>query len=158
MDTTYCSCLKKQEEVKALFQNQLSAEAKYEYLIDLGRKLPPLPPECKNRENLVIGCQSAIYLRARMENGAVFFDAESDALVTSGLVALLVSVYNGETPQTILKCPPTFLEDLGIQASLTPSRVNGLHRIHLKMRQEAVKLLVLSMKGPPTITASSYHE
>ena len=93
-------------------------------------------------ENVVPGCQSVMYLRSYMEGGAVFFEAESEALISSGLAALLVCVYSGELPEAILKCPPDYLEELGIRTSLTPNRTNGLYHIHLRMRQDALKFLV----------------
>ena len=70
------------------------------------------------------------------------FEAEADALISAGLAALLTQVYSGETPETILKCPPTYLDEIGISASLTPNRANGLYSIHLRMKQEALKLLM----------------
>lgn len=134
------SCLEKQQQVKDLFAACSSEEKKYEKIIELGRSQLPFPPEDKTPENLVKGCQSIMYLKSRLENGRVFFIANSDALISAGLAAILLQVYNGETPETILKCPPNYLEDLGISASLTPNRANGLYSIHLRMKQDALKL------------------
>jgi cysteine desulfuration protein SufE len=136
------SCLKKQNAVKELFTSCGSEELKYQKLIEIGRQLPKLPASDKKPENLVTGCQSTMFLTSRLENGGVIFSVESDALVSAGLAALLVLAYNGETPETILKCPPSFLEELGVSASLTPSRANGLYSIHLRMKQDALQLLV----------------
>lgn len=134
------SCLEKQQQVKNLFASCTSEEKKYEKIIELGRRQLPLPSEDKTPENLVKGCQSTMYLKSKLENGRVYFVADSDALISAGLAAVLLQVYNGETPEAILKCPPTYLEELGISASLTPNRANGLYSIHLRMKQDALKL------------------
>jgi cysteine desulfuration protein SufE len=134
------SCLEKQQQMKKLFSACPSEEKKYEKIIEMGKGLSPLAPQDKVPENFVKGCQSTMYLKSRMENGRVYFTADSDALISAGLAAILLQVYNGETPETILKCPPTYLEELGINASLSPSRANGLYSIHLRMKQDALKL------------------
>ena len=133
------SCLEKQERIKKLFTSCSSEEKKYEKIIELGRNLPHMPAEDKTPENFVKGCQSTMYLTSRLENGHVYFTADSDALISAGLAAILLQAYNGETPETILKCSPAYLEDLGISASLTPNRANGLYSIHLRMKQDALK-------------------
>lgn len=136
------SCLNKQAQVKELFANSKTQESKYAKIIELGRALPKMDAPYKTQENLVSGCQSQTYLRARQENNLVYFEIESDALISEGLAALLLKVYNGESAETILKCPPSFLEEIGISASLTPSRANGLYSMHLKMKQEALRLII----------------
>lgn len=139
--TDFGSCLKKQEEVKKLFEG-LSEEARYEKIIGLGKKLIKLNPDEKTPANFVPGCQSAMYLISTFKEGKVYFNAESDALISAGLASILIEVYSGETPESILKCPPSYLEELGISASLTPSRANGLYSIHLKMKKEALRFLM----------------
>lgn len=138
----YKACLDKQNKISELFSLCQSQESKYQKIIEMGREQPRLPHEHKIPENIVQGCQSIVYLHSYLENGLVFFETESDALISAGLASLLVRVYSGETPETILKCPPTYLEALGITASLTPSRANGLHSIHLKMKQDALKWIL----------------
>lgn len=143
----YESCIEKQNIIKTLFAQCATEELKYQKIIEMGRKQPPLDPSYKIQENIVKGCQSTMYLRAYLNDDRVFFEAGSDALISSGLAAILIQVYNNETPETILKCPPDYLETLGISASLTPSRANGLYSIHLRMKQEALKLLLQQQKG-----------
>lgn len=138
----YESCLEKQKFVKSLFDNCVDDEAKYERIIELGKELPKLDPVYKTEENLVKGCQSRMYLHTRFENNLLFFDAESDALISSGLAALLIRAYSGESPETVLKCPPKFLDELGISSTLTPSRANGLYSLHLKMQHAAFQFLI----------------
>lgn len=135
----YESCLKKQNQIKELFSQCPTEELKYQKIIELGRQQPPLPDRDKVPQNLVKGCQSTMYLRSRLEGNVVKFDADSDALISAGLAAILIKVYSDETPETILKCPPNYLEDLGLSASLTPNRANGLYSVHLRMKQDALK-------------------
>jgi len=134
---------KKSDAVKKFFSSLSNPEAKYSALIEMGRKLPPLSVEQKSAAHLVPGCQSNLYLVSRLINGRIEFGAASDALISAGLAALLISVYSGESPEIVLKEPPRFLDDLGIHASLSPNRSNGLSSIHLKMRQEALKYLMI---------------
>lgn len=129
------------QKIKALFKESQNKDAKYYKLIEMGRKLPTLLPEFKVEENRVSGCQSKMYLRSYFEKGKVFFEAEADALISSGLAALLISIYNGETPETILTAPPKFIEEIGIHSALSLSRSNGLFSLHLRMKQEALKYL-----------------
>ena len=140
------SCLKKQERVKELFAECKNLDERYQKIIELGRSQPSLAAEFKVPENLVRGCQSQMYMHAYMRDGVVIFEAEADALISQGLGALLVLVYSGETPETILKCPPTYIEELQITASLTPNRANGLSSMHLRMKQDALKLLMQDNK------------
>ncbi len=138
------SCLKKQDAIKECFSQCSSKEEMYEKIIELGRKMPPLDPKDKIPENIVPGCQSTVYLRSYLKEGIVIFEAESDALISSGLASLLTSVYSGESPKTILTCPPTYLEELDIGASLTLNRASGLYSIHLRMKQAALQLLMVT--------------
>lgn len=136
------SCLEKQQQIKDIFLACASEDAKYEKIIELGQQQTPLADIYKTNENLVKGCQSQMYLRAYWADDKVMFEAESDALISAGLAVLLTKVYSGESPEVILKCPPTYLDELGIQASLSPNRANGLYNIHLRMKQDALKMIV----------------
>jgi cysteine desulfuration protein SufE len=136
------SCLEKQRKIKETFLACPSEEAKYEKIIELGRQQLPLAAAYKTPENLVKGCQSQMYLHSYWSDDKIIFESESDALISSGLAALLVQVYSGETAETILKCPPNYLDEIGINASLTPNRASGLYSMHLRMKQDALKMLV----------------
>ncbi|MCB1111203.1 MAG: SufE family protein [Chlamydiales bacterium] len=136
------TCLEKQQRIKELFSTCKSKEETYEKIIALGKKNPKLADEYKNAENLVSGCQSTMYLRSWEEDGRIYFAGESDALISSGLAVLLIEVYSGEPPETIIKCPPDYLDELNISGSLTPNRASGLYSIHLRMKQEALKHLI----------------
>lgn len=136
------SCLEKQKNIKDIFFQCPSKEAKYQKIIELGKELPPFQSVDKTSDNLVQGCQSTMYLLSSWVDGKIVFAANSDALISAGLAALLIKVYSHEPPETILKCTPVYLEELGISASLTPNRANGLYSIHLKMKQDAIKFLM----------------
>lgn len=136
------SCLEKQRLLKEQFDACASEEAKYQKIIELGRQQPPLSDVEKIPTNLVKGCQSQMYLCSQLSGNQVIFRAESDALISAGLAALLIQVYSGESPEAILKCPPAYLDELGISASLTPNRANGLYSIHLRMKQDALKWIM----------------
>lgn len=138
----YESCLAKQSQIKELFLSCPTAEDKYEKIIELGRSQHPLAKEWKTAENLVQGCQSQMYIHSYSSGKQMIFETESDALISAGLAALLTKVYSGEEPETILKCLPTYLDELGIPSSLSPSRANGLYSLHLRMKQEALKALI----------------
>lgn len=109
--------------------------------MDLGKNLKLLDPSDKIPSNLVSGCQSIMYLKSSLQNGKMFFEADSNALISAGLAFLLIFVYSGESPETILLKPPQFLEEMGIYSSLSLNRANGLMNIFLKMKQDAVKAL-----------------
>jgi cysteine desulfuration protein SufE len=138
------SCKEKQERVKQLFSGAESPEEKYQVLIDLGKEQPRLSSEEKTEAARVHGCQSRTYLKTVYENGLLYLYAESDALISAGLAQLITLVYSGEPPEVILRCPLTYLEELGMKASLSPGRANGLASILLRVRQEAAKQLLPS--------------
>lgn len=140
------SCLAKQEKVKELFQSCTTQEARYQLIIDLGRTQKPLALHEKTETARVKGCQSNMFLKATYEDGFCHFQTEADALISAGLGVLLTMVYDHELPETVLKCPPTFLEELQIHASLTPNRSNGLSSLYLHMKQQA--LLFFTQKRP----------
>ena len=131
------SCTAKQKRVKELFSGAATPEEKYQTLINLGKGQPHLLPEEKTEDNRVRGCQSLTYLKTVFEDGRLYLYAESDALISAGLAQLITMVYSGERPEVILACPPTYIEELGIKASLSPGRANGLANILLRVRQEA---------------------
>lgn len=138
----FSSCLVKQEKLKQMFSSCSTPESKYQKIIEFGKNLPPIPLEAKIPENIVSGCQSIVYLQSRSINGKIFFYASSEALISAGLVALLIFIYNEEDPETILKCPPQFIEELGLLSSLSPTRSNGLGNIYLRMKQDALRLFI----------------
>lgn len=127
--------------MKEAFASSTTAEAKYQKIIELGRLLPAMEEIHKVEANIVQGCQSTLYLHTLLENENIYFNAHSEALISAGLAALLIDVYSGQSPITVLKCPPSFIKELGIDIALTPGRSNGLANMYLKMQQEALKTL-----------------
>jgi len=101
--------------------------AKYEYIIELGRKMPGLPEALRVDSHLVPGCQSRVWFYADREDGTIRFRADSDAMIVRGLIALLLRVYSGRTPEEILATGPEFLERIELGSHLSGSRANGLH-------------------------------
>ena len=99
---------------------------KYEYLIEIGKALSPFPQEKKVESNLILGCQSRVWLDACYEEGKLFFYADSDAIITKGIVSLLISVFSGHTPQEILDANIDFIDKIGLKDHLSPTRANGL--------------------------------
>ena len=99
---------------------------RYQYLIDLGRRLPELPDEFRTEENRIRGCQSQVWFVPERKDGRLYFQAISDAAIVSGLIALLLRLYSGRYPQDILDTPPDFVEALQLQSHLSPTRSNGL--------------------------------
>ena len=130
------------EKVKALFKGCDDPEARYKKIIELGGKLPPMPPNEKVQENIVPGCQSLVYLSAEYVDEKIYFTAYSDALISAGLASLLIEAYSGQSPEFIVKNHPTFLEELGITASLTPGRSNGLASMYRSMQKHALNFLI----------------
>ncbi len=140
----FMSYFNKVLKVKQLFKDCSSREDMYNKIIELG-KVGAIFDDCEKIEsNLVHGCQSTMYLRSWLEEGCIYFNAWSDALISAGLVQLMIMAYSGEKPEVVLKEAPEFLEELDIPGSLTPSRANGLYQIHLRMKQDAIKLLTES--------------
>lgn len=102
-------------------------EERYKHLIDLGKKMHPMDESNKISANLVKGCQSQVWLHADLEGDKIIFQADSDASIVKGIIALLVNVYSGSTPEEILSTKPTFLEEIGLREHLSMSRANGLN-------------------------------
>ena len=111
---------------------------RYEYLIDLGRSLGPFDERHKTPEYLIEGCQSKVWLYPSFENGIINFTADSDALITRGIVALLVRVFSGRTPAEIVDANIYFIEKIGLRENLSPTRSNGLLAMMKQMRLYAL--------------------
>ena len=140
------SCLQKQKQMIEYFKGCLTVEEKYQKIIELGKTQNHLDPSKKTEEHLVRGCQSRMFLLSSMKDGCIYFESEADALISAGLGVLLLRVYNGETPETILKCPPNYIEELGIRQTLTPGRANGLASVYLRIKQDALRFFMQQNK------------
>ena len=127
-----------QDEVIEEFSDFDDWMDKYQLLIDLGNEQEPLAPEYKNDQNLIDGCQSRVWLQADLVDGKVEFQAESDALIVKGIIALLIKVASGHTPDEILDNELYFIEAIGLKDHLSPTRSNGLLAMVKKMRMYAL--------------------
>jgi cysteine desulfuration protein SufE len=110
---------------------------RYQYIIELGRKLPPFPEAWSDDAHRVPGCQSRVWMEAALRDGRVFLAGASDAAIVSGLVALLLRVYSGRTPAEILATDPVFLKNLGLLEALSTNRGNGIAAMARKIREAA---------------------
>ena len=112
---------------------------KYEYLIDLGKKLDAYPEEAKVDEKLIKGCQSRVWLDWKLEDGRLTFRADSDAIITKGIISLLIGVYSGRTPAEIAADDFSFLDQIGLKENLSPTRANGLVSMVATIRAAAAQ-------------------
>ncbi len=115
----------------SLFDDQMD---RYDYIIDLGKKLPAFPEDFRTDDFLVKGCQSSVWLHAFLKDGKLFFDADSNTAITKGIISLLVRIYSGQTPQDILATEPTFIEKINLRSHLSSQRSNGLNAMLQKMK------------------------
>ena len=99
---------------------------RYEYMIELGKSLPLINSKYKTDENIIKGCQSKVWLHSEFENDKVIFSADSDAIITKGIVAILVRVFSNQSPQAILSANTNFIDAIGLKEHLSPTRANGL--------------------------------
>ncbi len=113
-------------------------EGKYEHLIDLGKSLPKIDPQFKTDDRLIRGCQSKVWLHSRLENGKVLFTADSDAIITKGIVGLMIRVLSGHRPEEIINAPLEFIDQIGLKEHLSPTRANGLVSMIKQMKLDAL--------------------
>ena len=117
-----------------LFDNWLD---RYQYIIDLGKQLPEFPDEYRTDDYKLHGCQSQVWLKAKAENGMLYFQAASDSAIVSGLIALVMRVYSGQPAAEILSTPPEFIRAIGLSEHLSPTRNNGLAAMITSIRDQA---------------------
>ncbi|MBF1445415.1 MAG: SufE family protein [Prevotella nigrescens] len=133
-----------QDEIIEEFAEFTEWMDKYQMLIDLGNELDGLDAEYKNEQNLIDGCQSRVWLQCDIKDGKLVFTADSDALITKGIIALLIRVVSGHTPKEILDTDLYFIERIGLHQHLSPTRSNGLLSMVKKIKAYA---LAFNMKG-----------
>lgn len=120
----------------ALFQDWTE---RYEYVIGLGKRLPEMPEESRNAEHLIKGCQSQVWLDASFENGRIHYLADSDSVITKGMIALFVRVLDNETPDAVLTADLSFVDKTGLKEHLAPTRANALSLMATQMKQRALQ-------------------
>lgn len=127
-----------QDEVIEEFSDFTDWMDKYQLLIDLGNEQQPLDQKYKTEDNLIDGCQSRVWLQADYRDGRIYFTAESDALIVKGIIALLIRVLSGHTPQDILDADLYFIDRIGLKDHLSPTRSNGLLAMVKQIRMYAL--------------------
>lgn len=129
---------KKQQEIIeefALFEDWMD---KYQHLIEMGKSLPLIEPNLKTDDRLIKGCQSKVWLHADLEENKVIFTADSDAIITKGIVAVLIRVFSNQTPEEIVQAKIDFIDQIGLKEHLSPTRANGLVSMIKQMKLYAV--------------------
>jgi len=142
------SIKEREEEITEEFSLFDSWDDKYEYIIDLGKKLLPLDERHKIGENRVRGCQSTVWLVADYKDGKVFYKAESDAVIVKGLISMLIRVLSGQTPDDIIQAKLNFIHEIGMTTHLAQTRSNGLLAMVKQMKNYA---LAFKVKDSATI-------
>lgn len=126
------------DKIVEKFKRRDNPKQKYEQLLWYAKKLTPMPEEAKTEENKVLGCVSQVYITSTLEDNQIFYQGDSDAQLVKGLVAFLIEGLNGLPPVEVVNLTPDFIEETGLQVSLTPSRANGFINIFKKMQQQAL--------------------
>ncbi len=111
---------------------------KYEYLIELGKSVPKINEENKKEENIIKGCQSKVWLHAEKRDGLVRFYADSDAIITKGIISLLIRTFSNQKPEDIINASLDFIDDIGLRQHLSPNRANGLNNMIKKIKFYAI--------------------
>ena len=127
-----------QEEIIDEFSMFEDWMERYEYIIELGKSLPIIDDEYKLEENLIKGCQSKVWLYSNLQDDKVVFSADSDAILTKGIVALLLRVYSGQKPTDILTAESEFIDKIGLKEHLSPTRANGLVSMLKQIKMYAI--------------------
>lgn len=135
-----------QEQIVKEFEQFIEWEDKYKRIIDLGRELPAINELYKTEKYKLSGCQSQVWINAKLEGDKIFFEADSDAAIVKGLIALLIKVYSGHTPEEILSSQPEFVKKIGIDNHLSPTRKNGLGAMMKQIQMYAVAFKALNVK------------
>lgn len=115
-----------QDEIIDEFSMFEDWEERYQYVIDLGKMLPLVEEQYKTEDNIIKGCQSKVWLHGEQQDGKVIFTADSDAILTKGIIAILIRVFSNQSPKDILDADTTFIDEIGLKEHLSPTRANGL--------------------------------
>ncbi len=144
---TIMTIKEKQEQLVKEFGEFTDWEERYQQVIKMGRELSPLAEEYRSDKYKISDCQSQLWINAKLEDGKIFFEADSDAMIVKGLISILIKVYSGETPDEILNNPPSFLKEIGIDNHLSPTRKNGLGSMIKQIQMFAVAFKAMEKKN-----------
>ncbi|GBD89760.1 cysteine desulfuration protein SufE [bacterium BMS3Abin04] len=138
--------LENQKELIENFKSMENWEDKYRLIIDMGKQLKDYPEEYRTDKYKINGCQSQVWFHTEFNEGKIYLQADSDAMIVKGLAAMLLKVYSGHCPSEILASPPKFLEEIGIAKHLSPTRSNGLNSMLKQIQMYAVAFKALEKK------------
>ena len=127
-----------QEEIIEEFAMYEDWMQRYEYMIELGKSLPLIKEKYKTDDNLIKGCQSKVWVHAEMEDDKVVFTADSDAIITKGIIAILIRVFSNQHPKNIIEADTAFIDEIGLKEHLSPTRANGLVSMIKQLKMYAV--------------------
>ena len=136
-----------QQEIVEEFDMFSDWMEKYEYLISLGKELPLIDSSKKTDENLIRGCQSQVWLDAQFKEGKIHYSADSDAIITKGIIALMIRVLSGHTPEEIVEADMSFVDEIGLKEHLSPTRANGLVSMIKQMKFYALAFQTKEKNG-----------
>jgi cysteine desulfuration protein SufE len=132
------SIQERQEEIIEEFSMFEDWMQRYEYMIELGKSLPLIDEKHKTDENIIKGCQSKVWVYAEMDEDQVDFTADSDAIITKGIIAILIRVFSGQKPEDIINADTNFIDEIGLKEHLSPTRANGLVSMIKQMKMYAI--------------------
>ncbi|MFO7744278.1 MAG: SufE family protein [Psychroflexus sp.] len=132
------SIQERQEEIIEEFSMFEDWMQRYEYMIELGKSLPLIDEKHKTEENIIKGCQSRVWVYAEMDDDQVDFTADSDAIITKGIIAILIRVFSGQKPEDIINADTSFIDEIGLKEHLSPTRANGLVSMIKQMKMYAI--------------------
>ena len=127
-----------QEEIIDEFSMFEDWEERYQYMIDLGKTLPLIEDQFKTDEYIIKGCQSKVWIHAEMKDGKLLFTADSDAIITKGIIAILIRVFSNQSPQDIINANMDFIDEIGLKEHLSPTRANGLVSMIKQIKMYAI--------------------
>lgn len=127
-----------QDEIIDEFSMFEDWEERYQYMIDLGKDLPLINDQYKTDDNLIKGCQSKVWVHAEMEDDKVVFTADSDAIITKGIIAILIRVFSNQHPKDIIEANVDFIDQIGLKEHLSPTRANGLVSMIKQLKMYAI--------------------
>lgn len=136
-----------QDEIIEEFETLGDWMDKYEYIIQLGKDLPLIDEQYRKDENLIKGCQSRVWLHSEFKDGKIYFTADSDALITKGLVSMVIRVLSGHTPKEIAEADLYFVDKIGLRSHLSPTRSNGLLSMLKQMKMYAIAYQAKSLQN-----------
>ncbi len=132
------SIASKQAEVVSEFAMFDDWMQRYEYMIELGKSLPLIAPKYKTDDHIIKGCQSKVWVHAELEKDKIAFTADSDAIITKGIIAILIRVFSNQHPKDILNADTAFIDEIGLKEHLSPTRANGLVSMIKQLKMYAI--------------------